>query len=461
MHRVMIIEDTDLMRESLEETLRRAGYEVAGYPSAVEALEVARREPPDLVVTDLKLPRMSGLEALDELKRIAPETPVIVITAHATVQTAVDAMKRGAYDYITKPFEPAEIEVLVKRALEHRWLVAENEALKAELQRQRPQADLVGAGRAIAAVRERIARAAASDATVLITGESGTGKEVVARAIHQSGVRAARPFLCVNCAALSAGLLESELFGHEKGAFTGADKMRRGRFELADGGTLLLDEVSEIDPSLQAKLLRALQERAFERVGSSQTRRTDVRILATTNRDLELAVKQGRFRQDLFFRLNVVPIHLPPLRERREDLPALVDHFLRRFGGEGAVSRLEMSDEMNRLLAGYDWPGNVRELGNIVERALVLFPSGPIRATDLTGWLRGSLLGEGALPEMPKITLEEMEKAMIRAALARAGGNRQRTAELLGIAERTLRDKIKRWALAPESTSETPSPGRT
>ncbi len=447
MTRLFVIEDTDLMRESLEETLRRAGYEVTGFASAPEALEAARRDPPDLAICDLKLPRMSGLEALDELRRTVPEAPVIMITAHATVQTAVDAMKRGAFDYVTKPFEPAEIEVLVRRALEHRALVAENEALRAELQRRLPQADLVGASPALAAVRERIARVATAEGTVLVSGESGTGKEGVARAIHEASPRAARPFLCVNCAALSAGLLESELFGHEKGAFTGADRLRKGRFELADGGTLLLDEVSEIDPGLQAKLLRVLQERCFERVGSSLSRRSDVRIVATTNRDLEAEVRAGRFRQDLFFRLNVLPILLPPLRARLDDLPALVEHLLRRFGGEAAIARLEASPDLWRLLRSYDWPGNVRELGNVMERALVLAPAGKIRPADLAGWLKSASRTEALSVEMPMMTLEEMEKAMIRAALERAGGNRQRTAEALGIAERTLRDKIKRWEL--------------
>src|SRR5438477_10470855 len=327
MARILIVDDQDVMRDSLAATLARQGHEVVAAtdgPGALTRLGGGRFE---LMISDLKMPKMSGTELLAEARKIRPEMPVVLMTAFATVNTAVEAMKLGAYDYIQKPFDGEEIKLLVERTLEHNRLRLENQALRtmAEMNAPRP---LVGSSAVMNDIKATIERVARSNATILVAGESGTGKEIVARAIHQASDRKDRPMLAVNCAALSESLLESELFGHEKGSFTGADRLRRGRFELADGGTLLLDEISEIAPALQAKLLRVLQERTFERVGSSSPKAVDVRVIATTNRDLPAEVAAGAFRQDLFYRLNVLPVHMPALRSPAEDIPSLVKHFL-------------------------------------------------------------------------------------------------------------------------------------
>src|SRR5208282_1777242 len=371
MARILIVDDQDMMRDSLAGTLAREGHEVIAAndgPAAVSRLSSSRF---DLLITDLKMPKMTGLELLAEAKKARPEMPVVLMTAFATVNTAVEAMKLGAYDYIQKPFDGDEIKLLVDRTLEHSRLKLENQAYRSmtEIGSPRP---LVGTSPAMEQVRQKLELVARSNATVLIRGESGTGKEVVARAIHVASSRQDRPMLAVNCAALSENLLESELFGHEKGAFTGADRLRRGRFELADGGTILLDEISEIAPALQAKLLRVLQENCFERVGSSLTQQVDVRVIATTNRNLERCVEEGDFRRDLFYRLNVVPIEIPPLRNRLDDLPDLCRHFLHQASKREKATFRHIESEAISLLQHYDWPGNVRELQNIIERAVVL-----------------------------------------------------------------------------------------
>lgn len=443
MARILVVDDQEMMRDSLAATLARQGHEViacADGPAAVSRFNAARF---DLLITDLKMPKMSGIELLAEARKTRPEMPVVLMTAFATVQTAVEAMKMGAYDYIQKPFDGEEIKHLVERTLEHNRLLKENAALRSmtELNAARP---LVGSGPGMAEVRHQIERVAKSNATVLIRGESGTGKELVARAIHQASQRRDRPMLAVNCAALSENLLESELFGHEKGAFTGADRLRRGRFELADGGTLLLDEISEIPPVLQAKLLRVLQESTFERVGSSITQQVDVRVVATSNRDLEAEVDAGRFRQDLFYRLNVVPIDLPPLRQRAEDIPELARHFLHQVARkENAVFR-HLESEAVRLLQRYNWPGNVRELQNIMERAHVLESEpGLIRARTLEPWLKiRNIPGADALAGKP---LAEIERHVILSTLERFKGHRIKTASALGIGVRTLGIKLKKW----------------
>lgn len=370
MAKILITDDQELMRDSLAATLAREGHEITACSDGASAVAKLSNVRFDLLITDLKMPRMSGLELLAEAKRIRADMPVILMTAFASVQTAVDAMKAGAYDYIQKPFDGEEIKLLVERTLEHNRLIRENQLLKAQISEALPPKPLVGGGESMGQIRKKIELVARSSATVLIRGESGTGKEVVARAIHAAGDRRDKPMLAVNCAALSESLLESELFGHEKGAFTGADKLRRGRFELADGGTLLLDEVSEIAPALQAKLLRVLQENAFERVGSSATQHVDVRVIATTNREIEKEVEAGRFRQDLFYRLNVVPIDLPPLRQRPEDVPELCRHFLSQIARRDNTIFRHIESEAVRLLQRYAWPGNVRELQNIIERGL-------------------------------------------------------------------------------------------
>ncbi len=444
MARILVVDDTEMMRDSLAATLARDGHEVVAAgdgPVAISRLSSSARF--DLLITDLKMPKMTGIELLTEAKRIRPELPVVLMTAFATVTTAVEAMKLGAYDYIQKPFDGDEIKLLVDRTLEHNRLIRENQALRsmAEMNAPRP---LIGDSQVMRDVKQRIDLVAKSSATVLIRGESGTGKEVVARAIHAASERRERPMLAVNCAALSENLLESELFGHEKGAFTGADRLRRGRFELADGGTLLLDEISEIPASLQAKLLRVLQESTFERVGSSMTQQVDVRVVATSNRDLEKSVDEGKFRQDLFYRLNVVPIELPPLRHRPEDIYELCRHFLHSISKRENTPFRHMESEAVRLFQRYNWPGNVRELQNIIERACVLETEpGVLRASLIEPWLKNKPMASvDALAGKP---LADIEKQVILSTLQQFKGHRIKTAGALGIGVRTLGIKLKRW----------------
>mgnify|MGYP000190006636 CR=1 FL=1 len=444
MARILIVDDQEMMRDSLAATLAREGHEVVAAPDGPAALGRLGSGRFDLMISDLKMPRMSGIELLQEARRIRPDMPVVLMTAFATVATAVEAMKLGAYDYIQKPFDGEEIRLLVERTLEHSRLKLENQALRSMTELlPRP---LIGSSAVMNEVRQRVELVARSNATVLVTGESGTGKEVVARAIHAASPRRERPMLAVNCAALSENLLESELFGHEKGAFTGADRMRRGRFELADGGTLLLDEISEIAPGLQAKLLRVLQENQFERVGSSLTQEVDVRVIATTNRNLSQAVAENRFRQDLFYRLNVVPIELPPLRKRLEDIPELCRHFLHQIAKRERSAFRHIEPEALRLLQRYDWPGNVRELQNIIERACVLETQpGVIRAATIEPWLKGAAaapLGPDGLAGQP---LAYIEKQVIMSTLDKFKGHRVKTARALGIGVRTLGMKLKKW----------------
>ena len=445
MAKILVVDDQEMIRDSLAGTLVREGHEVvacADGPSAVARLQATRF---DLLITDLKMARMTGLELLAEARRLRPDVPVVLMTAFATVATAVEAMKLGAYDYIQKPFDGDEIKLLVERTLEHNRLIRENQALRSMTESVSPR-PMIGSSDVMNEVRRKIELVARSSATVLIRGESGTGKEVVARCIHQASERRERPMLAVNCAALSETLLESELFGHERGAFTGADRLRRGRFELADGGTLLLDEVSEIAPALQAKLLRVLQERTFERVGSSISQQVDVRVIATTNRDLEQSVADGKFRADLSYRLNVVPIELPPLRQRGADIPELCRHFLHQIARrENSVFR-HIEPEAMRLLQRYDWPGNVRELQNIIERACVLEGEpGVIRAATIEPWLRISEARASAIQDLAGKPLADIEKQVILSTLQQFKGHRQKTAGALGIGVRTLGMKLKRW----------------
>jgi DNA-binding NtrC family response regulator len=446
MARILIVDDQEMMRDSLAATLAREGHEIVAAgdgPAAIARLEASRF---DLLITDLKMPRMTGIELLTEARKLRPEMPVVMMTAFATVQTAVEAMRLGAYDYIQKPFDGDEIKILIDRTLEHSRLKLENQALRtmAEVSSPKP---LVGASPIMEEVKKKIELVARSNATVLIRGESGTGKEVVARTIHTASERRDRPILAVNCAALSENLLESELFGHEKGAFTGADRLRRGRFELADGGTLLLDEISEIAPGLQAKLLRVLQESQFERVGSSLTQNVDVRVIATTNRNLEEEVAAGKFRQDLYYRLNVVPIELPALRHRVEDISDLARHFLHLVAKRDKDAFRHIESEALRVLQRYSWPGNVRELQNIIERAIVLETApGVIRAQTIEPWLKHS--GEPSIAAAQSLAgkpLADIEKQVILSTLEQFRGHRIKTASALGIGVRTLGMKLKRW----------------
>lgn len=446
--RILVIDDEAIMREYVEEALLRGGHEVDTAASGKEGVDSARKNLYDIVVTDLKMAPMDGLEVLKEIKKGSPRTHVIIMTAYGTVETAVAALKEGADDYIMKPFAPDELELAVSRAIERERLTEENRYLREELNQAYDFHAMVGVSDAMRQVYDQIKKVADSRATVLIRGESGTGKELVARAIHYTGKRNEKPFIKVNCAALSAGLLESELFGHEKGSFTGAHDRKIGRFELADEGTLLLDEVSEISPELQPKLLRALQEREFERVGGTKSIQVDTRIIGTSNRDLEKAVSEGQFREDLFFRLSVIPIVLPPLRERREDIPALMDYFLERYVHENGRPIEGFSEETRRFFLEYDWPGNVRELQNAVERAVVL-SNDPVLDPH-----HFSLQGSGAKKSNGNFvtvgvgtTVADMEKKLILRTLDCCDDNRTHAAKLLGISVRTLRNKLKEYAI--------------
>lgn len=445
-NRILVVDDDSFMLTSLEDILSGADFECVTCSSAEQGLEALRQQPFDVVITDLKMPGMGGLDFLERALQVDPNLPILLITAHGTVETAVQAMQRGALDYILKPFGAEALLLVVRRALERRRLLDENAAFRGEQERSSSDRPLLGESRGIDEVRQRIAAVAKVDTTVLIRGETGTGKELVARAIHYASDRRDRPYLCVNCAALSAGLLESELFGHEKGAFTGADRQRLGRFELANGGTLLLDEVSEIDLNLQAKLLRVLQEREFERVGSEKTQKSDVRVLATTNRDLQTEVEEGRFRADLFYRLNIVPIHVPPLRERRDDILRLAEVFRERFERRAGRDSRPFSEKSKQAMTTYHWPGNVRELENVVERA-VLLSAGP--EVEVDGLAGPTQVGEQApsRESLRGMRLAEVERVLIEDTLRRYDGHQERTAATLGIGVRTLRDKIKKWDL--------------
>lgn len=443
---ILVIDDESLMRDYVQEALIRAGHDVTVAPNGAEGIEQLAKMTYDVVVTDLKMQPVGGIEVLRAVREQSPATACIIMTAYGTVETAVTALKEGAFDYIMKPFTPDELELAVARAIERERIKLENRYLRDELNRRYDFSAMVGESDAMKRVYEQVQKVADSRATVLIRGESGTGKELVARAIHLNGARKDRPFIKVNCAALSAGLLESELFGHEKGSFTGAHERKIGRFELADTGTILLDEVSEIGIELQPKLLRALQEREFERVGGTVPIKVDTRIICTTNRNLEEAVEKGQIREDLFFRLNVIPIALPPLRERKEDIPALMDHFLRRYAQENNRAITGFAPETVELFMEYDWPGNVRELQNVVERAVVLssarvlgpehFSFGPTRTSKLEANLVTVRVGT---------TVAEMERELILRTLEKHGQNRTHAADVLGISVRTLRNKLKEY----------------
>ncbi|MHC5024969.1 MAG: sigma-54-dependent transcriptional regulator [Planctomycetota bacterium] len=475
MGRILVVDDKELMRDSVATTLVRKGHTVSAVPGGQAALEKLTQRAFDTVVTDLQMPEMDGIRLLEAVRKIDDQIPVVLMTAYGTIETAVQALKRGAFDYILKPFNGDVLQVTVEKALDHARLVRENQILKAAAA---PAGDagprrhaMIGDSASMTQFRARLERIADSHGTVLISGESGSGKEVAAGMVHALSPRQDAPMLAINCAALSTNLLESELFGHEKGAFTGADKLRKGRFELADGGTLLLDEISEIAPEIQAKLL--LQERTFERVGSSTSRSVDVRVIATTNRDLAAEVQRHRFRQDLFFRLNVLPMVMPPLREHREDVPDLVAHFLEQVATREGKPVKRADPEALDLLGRYDWPGNVRELQNICERAAVLASGAVIGPGLIEPWLRGragvavvpapgtpreapaSMIEARDAPAMvvdPQslicdgtTRLEDIERETIVATLKHNNGHRQRSAAALGIGVRTLGLKLKKW----------------
>ncbi len=458
--RVLVCDDEAGLREMLAILLRRQGYEVetaSGVREAVERLGAAP-SPFDAVVTDLVMPDGSGMEVLEAARRRDPDTQVVMITAYATTERAVAAMRAGAYDYLQKPFENEALLATLEKALERRALAAENRALRDVVERRWREGDLVGRSVAIERVRETIAKVADASVNVLVTGESGTGKEVVARALHFRSRRADGPFVAVNCGALPEALMESELFGHERGAFTGASTAKEGLVRAAHGGTLFLDEVGELPPALQVKLLRVLQERVVRPVGGAREHPVDVRVVAATNRDLERDVAEGRFRRDLFYRLDVVRVHLPPLRERREDIPLLAEHLLRRHAALQGRS-LRFSEEALRWLARQDYPGNVRQLENLVQRAVALCDGEVVGVEDLRlGPEGGSAPGARVLPEPGEgfeldRWLAEVEKELLLEALRRADGVRTRAARLLGMSFRSFRYRLAKYGLSDEEPS--------
>ena len=455
--KIVVVDDDATMREALRETLAGEGYAVLAVDNAIQAIAELEKQEADLVLADLTLPRVSGLELLDSIRRQWPGLEVIVITGQGSIETAVDAIKRGAYHYVTKPFTPDEIIHLVGQALERRRLVHRKERLEEEVSLLRGAHQLVGQSEPMRRINEIIQTAAGSDATVLVQGESGTGKEIIANAIHAQSRRTRGPLVKMNCAAVPETLLESELFGHEKGAFTGADRRRIGRFEQADGGTLFLDEVCEMHPRLQAKFLRALQEREIERLGSSATIPVDTRIIAATNRDLQKALEEGLLREDLYYRLNVILLRVPPLRERMDDVPILAMHFLRKYAAREHSSMSSIAEEALNVLLSYSWPGNVRELENAIERAVVLGKGEQLRARDLPPQVHRG--GDDERPLIPAhLTLEEIEKLAIAQALRLTGGNKSEAAERLGIHRTSIYDKMRRygieWNPQPENVAQ-------
>jgi two-component system response regulator AtoC len=443
--RILVVDDEEIVRESLGGWLEKDGYYVATAPDGATALERIKAEPWSIEIVDLKMPGVDGMQVLEQSKKLQADLAVVIMTAYATVDTAVAAMKLGAYDYLVKPFDPEELSLMMQKIVAQQALVRENAVLRQALKQEYRFRDLVSKSPAMQAIFELARTAARANSTILILGESGSGKEVLARAVHQESSRAAGPFVAVSCAALTESLLESELFGHEKGAFTGAFARRKGKFEAADGGTLFLDEVGDITPKLQLDLLRVLEERRFHRLGGNTPVEVDVRIVAATNRDLKKAVQEGRFREDLFYRLNVIPIAIPPLRQRREDIPLLVDAMLERLAAEMKKSIEGVSSDAMAALMAHDWPGNVRELRNVLERGVVVCTGTVVQLSDL-GLPGREEAGSEATPG-PMVSLEEVERRHVVAVLTHTGGNVSQSARILGIDRVTLYNKIKKWGL--------------
>ena len=441
---ILIVEDEDLMRELLSKILEGENYRIYQAPSAEDALRVLQDQPIDLVLTDLRLKGMNGLQLLTEARAHDPEIVVVVMTAYASVETAVEAMRKGAYDYITKPFINDEIRVMLRRALNQRHLSRENRHLKRELRERYRFENIVGTSEAMEKVYRLIEKVSAISTNVLIFGETGTGKELVARAIHYNSERAERPFVAVNCGALTESLLESELFGHVKGAFTGAIANREGFFRKADKGTLFLDEISEVSHALQVKLLRAVQEREVIPVGGREPVKFDLRLIAATNKNLEDEVRKGLFREDLFYRINVITVPLPPLRERKEDIPLLVHHFLQKYAQRLGKPSIRISREAMQILANYDWPGNVRELENMVERTVALCEGDIIETTDLPEKLMRVRIAVREI-DQDEVTLDALEEEHIKKVLLKVNGDKVKAAQILGINLSTLYRKLARY----------------
>ena len=443
---ILVADDEKNIREGLREALALDGYEVLTAADGQEAQEIVTRGDVDLLITDLKMPRLSGEDLLKNVASQFPTLPVIILTGHGTIESAVQAMHDGAYDFLTKPVNLDRLSLLAKRALSSRELALQNRAMQEELERRSGFASIIGRSAEMKQVFEMVRQVAPSRSSVLITGESGSGKEMIAEALHYNSPRKEKPFIKVHCAALTESILESELFGHEKGAFTGAIARKRGRFELAHMGTLFLDEIGEINQNVQIKLLRVLEEKKFERVGGEETVEVDVRLIAATNRDLKEAISRGIFREDLYYRLNVVNIHVPPLRERKEDIPLLTAAFLHEFAQENGKAIDGIDAKARLALYNYSWPGNVRQLRNSIESAVVMGKGSTITLEDLPPNIRGEPGGDSL--RLPLGTsLADMEKEVIRSTLAREAGNKSRTAEILGIGRKTLHRKIEEYGL--------------
>lgn len=453
MNRILIVDDELNMRLVLQAMLKKEGYEVASASDGLEALRMLKAGPFDVVVTDLKMPKLDGLGLLERMIHEYPSIPVIIITAHGTVATAVDALKKGAFDYISKPFEQEDLKNVIEKAIRTRRLNEEEALLDPE---DIDRYGIIGIGPRMAEIFETIKRVSPTTTTVLITGETGTGKELIAHAIHRNSPRRNNPFIKINCAAIPENLMESELFGYEKGAFTGAASKKQGRFELAHKGTLFLDEVGELPKDMQVKLLRVIQEQSFERVGGLQTIKVDVRLITATNRNLFQNVRDGHFREDLFYRLNVIPAHIPPLRERKEDIPALTDYFIEKFNRKLDRAVKGIDDRVRNLFLQHEWPGNIRELENLVERVVLMARGERITFADLPSELKTAVESGLSVPpdtlqkpfkDFVKIHMEDIEKRMILSTLEECGYNVTRAAQQLGLSRKGLQLKMMKYKL--------------
>ncbi len=442
--RILVVDDDDLSRSYLSEALQRNGYFVDNASDGQEAVSMTDKQCYDMVFLDMRMPMMNGLKVLERVKKTSKETIVVMMTAYGSIESAVEAMQKGAYDYIIKPFSLENIELLLKRVQERQKLIDENKYWRSRVDSNGECEFVVDKRSKMFNVLNNVKRIAQSKASVLIQGESGTGKELIAHSIYSYSQRKSKPFIKVNCAALSESLLESELFGHEKGSFTGADLKRMGRFELANGGTLLLDEISEVSPKIQAKLLRVLEQEEFERVGGSKTLKVDVRIIATTNRNLYKDIENNNFRQDLYFRLNVIPVILPSLRERKEDIPVLADYFLNKYVSGIDTNLRRISADAKKILAQYDWPGNVRELKNLIHRCTVMVDSEVLLPEHFEHMLNVRKPGKDNGLTVGQ-TIEDVERELIYKTLENTGGNKTRAAEILDVTPRTLRNKLSRY----------------
>lgn len=444
--KILIVDDEAVMRDTMSDWLLEKGFNVVSVISGMEAIEKVKTGSFNIAFVDMKMPGLDGLEVLQAMKRIDPETAVVIMTAYATIETAIEAMKEGAYEYMIKPFSLDVVELIVKKIVKYQELVAENILLRKRLEEKVHLKNIIGKSPQMKEVLELVANIAETNSTVLIQGASGTGKEVIARAIHLKSLRREMPFIAANCAAIPRELLESELFGHEKGAFTGATYTKKGRFEQADGGTLFLDEVGEMSLNAQIHLLRVLQEKEFRKVGGTELIKVDARIISSSNKDLEQAVKEGRFREDLFYRLNVIAIYLPKLNERKDDIPLLVDHLLTKYGLESGRGKKTMSPEAMALMMKHAWPGNVRELENVIERAVILSKDIVIKPEYLPQIVKKEPQGDHRVFIQDR-SLEEMEKQYIYGVLRENNWNKSKSSRILGIERMTLYHKIKKYNL--------------